>query len=148
MHVISYSRHQKEGAQYDFVNQVDFDTLLAKSDVISIHAPFTASTADMINKDTIAKMKKGVIIINTARGGLIVEDALLEGLNSGKIYGAGLDVLREEPPTGDNPLFHSNKTVITAHIAWLTRESRIRACEMAIDNFKAYLAGKPKSVIN
>ena len=148
MNVISYSRHKKEGSQYDFVNQVDFDTLLAESDVISIHAPFTSGTADMINKNSIAKMKDGVIIINTARGGLIAEEDLLAALNSGKIYGAGLDVLREEPPTGDNPLFHSDKTVITGHIAWLTKESRIRACEIAVHNFKAYCEGHPVSVIN
>jgi glycerate dehydrogenase len=148
MNVAAYSRHKKEGSQYDFIHQVGFDTLLAESDVISIHAPLTSSTADMINKDSIAKMKNGVIIINTARGGLIVEQDLLDALNSGKIYGAGLDVLREEPPSGDNPLFHSDKTVITGHIAWLTRESRIRACELAIHNFKSYRDGHPVSVIN
>jgi glycerate dehydrogenase len=148
MNVISYSRHKKKGPEYNFIDQVDFDTLLSKSDVISIHAPLTSSTADMIDKDAVSKMKNGVILINTARGGLIVEEALIDGLNSGKIYCAGLDVLREEPPTKDNPLFHSNKTIITPHIAWLTRESRIRACEMAIDTFKAYLEGHPVSVIN
>lgn len=148
MKVMAYSRHKKEGSQYDFVEQVDLDTLLRNSDVISIHAPFSASSADMINKDTIAKMKDGVILINTARGGLIVEDDLYEALQSGKIYGAGLDVLRDEPPKGDNPLFHCNNASITAHIAWLTKESRLRACDMAIENFKNYLAGNPTSVIN
>lgn len=148
MHVVSYSRHKRLGAEYDFIQQTDLDTLLKKSDVISIHAPFTEETRDMINRDTIKKMKDGVMLINTARGGLIVEEDLLNALKSGKIYGAGLDVLREEPPTGDNPLFHLNNTLITAHIAWLTKESRIRACEMAIENFNAYLRGTPVSVIN
>lgn len=148
MKVISYSRHKKNGAIYDFVEQVDFDTLLRESDVISIHAPFTAETKDTFNKAAFDKMKDGVILINTARGGLIVEEDLMEALDSGKVYGAGLDVLREEPPTKDNPLFHSDKTVITGHIAWLTKESRLRAVDMAIENFKHYLNGIPVSVIN
>lgn len=148
MRVISYSRHKKEGSQYDFIEQVDMDTLLKESDVISIHAPFTPSTADTFDAEAFSKMKDGVILINTARGGLIVEEALTEALKSGKVYGAGLDVLRDEPPKGDNPLFHLNNTSITAHIAWLTKESRIRATHMAINNFKAYLKGEPVSVIN
>lgn len=148
MKVISYSRHKKTGAIYDFVEQVDFDTLLRESDVISIHAPFTAETKDTFNKAAFSKMKDGVILINTARGGLIVEEDLMDALDSGKVYGAGLDVLREEPPTKDNPLFHSDKTVITGHIAWLTKESRLRAVDMAIENFKHYLNGIPVSVIN
>lgn len=148
MHVLAYSRHKKIGSQYDFIEQVDFDTLLQKSDVISIHAPMTTSTADTFDKEAFSKMKDGVIIINTSRGGLIVETDLVEALKSGKIYGVGLDVLREEPPLSDNPLFHIDNAVITGHIAWLTKASRLRACNMAIDNFKSYLDGKPVSVIN
>ncbi|MDD5936204.1 MAG: NAD(P)-dependent oxidoreductase [Clostridiales bacterium] len=148
MHVLSYSRHKKIGPQYDFVEQVSFEELLERSDVISLHAPFSESSANMINQQTISKMKDGVILINTARGGLIVEEDLTEALNSGKIYGAGLDVLREEPPKHDLSLLHCDNAIITAHIAWLTKESRLRACDMAIDNFKNYLAGSPTSVIN
>lgn len=148
MKVISYSRHKKVGAIYSFVEQVDFETLLRESDVISIHAPFTKDTANIFNKNTFAKMKDGVILINTARGGLIVEEDLLVALESGKVYGAGLDVLREETPTKNNPLFKSDKTIITGHIAWLTKESRLRAVDMAIQNFKHYLNGIPVSVIN
>ena len=148
MRVISYSRHKKVGAIYSFIEQVDFETLLKESDVISIHAPFTKDTADTFDKAAFDKMKDGVIIINTARGGLIREEALMEALETGKVYGAGLDVLREEPPTQDNPLFHTDKTSITGHIAWLTKESRLRAVDMAIENFKHYLNGIPTSVIN
>ncbi len=148
MKVISYSRNKKVGAEYDFIDQVSFDELLERSDVISLHAPFSASSANMINKDTIAKMKNGVILINTARGGLIVEEDLYDALLSGKIYGAGLDVIREEPPKSNIPLFECKNAIITGHIAWLTRASRLRACDMAIDNFKAYLSGTPVSVIN
>lgn len=148
MKVISYSRHKKVGAQYHFIEQVDFDTLLKESDVISINAPLTQETQDTFNKKAFDKMKDGVILINTARGGLIVEEDLVEALESGKVYGAGLDVLRDEPQTGDNPLFHTDKASTTGHIAWLTKASRLRAVDMAIDNFKAYLAGIPTSVIN
>ncbi len=148
MRVISYSRHKKVGAIYNFVEQVDFDTLLKESDVISIHAPFTAETADTFDTEAFAKMKNGVILINTARGGLIDETALIKALDSGRVYAAGLDVLREEPPKADNPLFHTEKTSITGHIAWLTKESRLRAVDMAIENFKHYLNGIPTSVIN
>lgn len=148
MRVISYSRHKKTGPKYDFIEQVDFDTFLKESDVISIHAPLTPSTENTFDAEAFAKMKDGVILINTARGGLIVEEALADALHSGKVYGAGLDVLRDEPPKKDNPLFHLNNTSITAHIAWLTRASRLRAIDIAIENFKAYLNGTPTSVIN
>lgn len=94
MRVISYSRHKKTDPKYDFIEQVDFDTLLAESDVISIHAPLTPSTEDTFDADAFAKMKDGTILINTARGGLIVEEALVDALQSGKVYGAGLDVIR------------------------------------------------------
>ena len=148
MRVISYSRHKKTDPKYDFIEQVDFDTLLAESDVISIHAPLTPSTEDTFDADAFAKMRDGTILINTARGGLIVEEALVDALQSGKVYGAGLDVIRDEPPKGDNPLLHQDNAAITAHIAWLTRASRLRAIDIAIDNFKAYLRGEPVSVIN
>ena len=148
MRVISYSRHKKTDPKYDFIEQVDFDTFLKESDVISIHAPLTPSTENTFDAEAFAKMKDGVILINTARGGLIVEEALADALHSGKVYGAGLDVLRDEPPKKDNPLFHLNNTSITAHIAWLTRASRLRAIDIAIENFKAYLNGAPTSVIN
>lgn len=148
MKIISYSRHKKSGSQYDFIEQVSLDELLFRSDVISIHCPHTPETEDLIDAKAISKMKDGVILINTARGKIIDENALLEALKSGKIYGAGLDVMRDEPPVGDSPLFHLNNTLITAHIAWLTKESRIRACQMAIENFKSYLEGKPVSVIS
>ena len=130
------------------VEQVDFDTLLRESDVISIHAPFTAETANTFDKEAFSKMKDGAILINTARGGLIDETAMMEALNSGKLFAAGLDVLRDEPPVSDNPLFHTDKTSITGHIAWLTKESRLRAVDMAIENFIHYLNAIPTSVIN
>lgn len=148
MHVLAYSRHKKEGAAYDFIEQVSLDELLARSDFISLHTPHTPATEHMIDQNTIARMKDGVILINTARGALIDEQALADALASGKVLAAGLDVLTDEPPVHGSPLLTAPNTVITGHIAWLTRESRIRAIDMAIDNFQCYLEGHPVSIIN
>jgi glycerate dehydrogenase len=148
MHVLAYSRHKKEGAAYDFIEQVSLDELLARSDFISLHTPHTPATEHMIDQNTIARMKDGVILINTARGALIDEQALADALATGKVLAAGLDVLTDEPPVHGSPLLTAPNTVITGHIAWLTRESRIRAIDMAIDNFRCYLEGHPVSIIN
>ena len=148
MHVLAYSRHKKEGAAYDFIEQVSLDELLARSDFISLHTPHTPATEHIIDQDTIARMKDGVILINTARGALIDEQALADALATGKVLAAGLDVLTDEPPVCGSPLLTAPNTVITGHIAWLTRESRIRAIDMAIDNFRCYLEGHPVSIIN
>ncbi|MDR1764743.1 MAG: D-2-hydroxyacid dehydrogenase [Lachnospiraceae bacterium] len=148
MKVVSYSRTKRTGPEYDFIEQVGLDELLSRSDVISVHAPHNPGTDKMLDGAAFDKMKEGVILINTARGGLIDEDALVAALRSGKVYGAGLDVLRDEPFLPNHPIFAFDNVLVTEHIAWLTRESRLRACSMAIDNFRAYLDGKPVSVIN
>lgn len=149
MKVIAYSRHKKQGPQYDFVEQVDtLDELLTRSDVISVHCPYTKENDRMLGKKAFEKMKEGVILINTARGALIDEEALMEALESRKVYMAGLDVVATEPPTERIPLMESPYTFITSHIAWQPREARLRAIDMALDNYISYLEGKPKSVIN
>ncbi|BBF44864.1 D-3-phosphoglycerate dehydrogenase [Lachnospiraceae bacterium KM106-2] len=148
MHVLSYNRHKKLGRQYRFVEQVSIPELLERSDVISLNCPYTAESANMINQNTIEQMKDGVILINTARGGLINEQDLADALNTKKIYAAGLDVLATEPNISSSPLLKCDNAYITQHIAWLTRASRFRAIDMAIDNFEAYLQGEPKSVIS
>lgn len=147
MHVLAYSRHKKQGAAYDFVEQVSLEELLERSDVISIHCPATKETDRMINQETIAKMKDGVIIINTARGSIIDEAALKEGLDSGKIYAAGLDVVCGEPLSEKTPIFDCENAVITGHIAWMTEESRYRAVRVAAANLKNWLNGTPTSTI-
>lgn len=147
MKVVAYSRHKKEGAAYDFVEQVSLDELLAVSDVISIHCPATHETNRMINAGTIAKMKDGVIIINTARGSIIDEDALKEALDCGKVYAAGLDVLDQEPLQEWRPIFDCPNAVITGHIAWMTEESRYRAVSVAAQNLKNWIDGHPTSTI-
>mgnify|MGYP001732920809 CR=1 FL=1 len=127
---------------------VDQDTIYKECDVISLHMPLFDSTYHIINHETIAKMKDGVIIINNSRGGLVVEQDLADALNSGKIYAAGVDVLSTEPPRADNPLLTAKNCYITPHIAWATTEARERLMNMAISNLQAYIAGTPENVVN
>jgi glycerate dehydrogenase len=126
----------------------DLDTLLASSDVVSLHAPLTPSTECLINKDTIAKMKDGVILINTARGALIDEAHLADALNSGKVYAAGVDVASTEPIRADNPLLKAANCFITPHISWGARESRLRLMDITVANLEAFVKGEPINVVN
>lgn len=120
-----------------------FDDLFATCDVVSLHCPLADDTYHLVNAERLALMNKNAIIINTARGPLIDEDALAKALNDKKIYAAGLDVLAQEPPLPDNPLLHARNCFITPHIGWATLESRKRLLDIAAQNLKAYLAGKP-----
>ena len=148
MKVIAYSRHKKEGTEYDFIEQVSFDEMLQRSDVISIHCPLSESSRNMINADTIAKMKDGVILINTARGEIINEQDLKEALDSGKIYAAGLDVVCGEPLDKPCELMQCKNTRITQHIAFATPETKVRAVKVAAKNLINWYNGHPTSVIN
>ena len=127
---------------------VDIDTVFRESDVISLHCPLFPETRGIINKDSIAKMKDGVIIINNSRGLLIVEQDLADALCSGKVYAAGLDVVAEEPIKGNNPLLHAPNCIITPHISWAPKESRQRIMECTEKNLKAFLSGEPVNVVN
>ena len=127
---------------------VSLDELLASSDVISLHCPLTPTTQGIINKDSIAKMKDGVIIINNSRGPLIVEQDFADALNSGKVYAAGVDVVSVEPIKGDNPLLSAKNCLITPHISWASKESRQRLMDFAVANLKGYVEGKPMNVVN
>ena len=135
MKVLAYSRHGAE----DF--HTELDELYAKSDIVSLHCPLTAENTGMINRDTIAKMKDGVIILNTARGGLINEADLRDALLSGKVYAAASDVTCREPINADSPLLGLDNMIITPHIAWAATEARQRLLSVAIDNVRHYLAG-------
>ncbi len=148
MKVLAYNRTAKTGPDYDFIEQCPLDRVLEQSDIISLHIALNSGTHHFINGDAVARMKDGVIIINTGRGALIDEAALVAGLKSGKIYGAGLDVMEQEPPAEGNPLLNCENALITPHIAWLPKTCRIRQISMAVDNFLAYLGGNPESVIN
>ena len=127
---------------------VDLDTLLAQSDVIAVHCPLFPETEGIINKDNIAKMKDGVIILNNSRGPLIVEQDLADALNSGKVAAAGLDVVSTEPIHGDTPLLTAKNCIITPHISWAPKESRQRIMDCAVANAKAYIDGAPINVVN
>ena len=132
----------------DIAEYVELDEIFAKSDVISLHCPLFPSTEGIINKDNIARMKDGVIIINNSRGQLIVEKDLADALNSGKVYAAGLDVVSTEPIKSDNPLLKAKNCIITPHISWAPKEARQRIMDMSVENLKQFLAGDPVNVVN
>ncbi|NLI53670.1 MAG: D-2-hydroxyacid dehydrogenase [Clostridiales bacterium] len=127
---------------------VDLDTLFAQSDVIALHCNLTAENTGIINRANIARMKTGVILINNARGQLVVEQDLADALNSGKVAAAGLDVVSTEPIRADNPLLSAANCIITPHISWAPKESRQRIMDCAVENAKAYLAGALQNVVN
>ena len=127
---------------------VDLDALYRQSDVISLHCNLTPENTRMINKDSIAKMKDGVILINNARGQLIDEQDVADALNSGKLAAAGLDVVYTEPIREDNPLLKAKNCIITPHISWAPKESRQRIMDITAENIRAFLAGHPQNVVN
>lgn len=148
MKVLAYDAYQKPELETETCKYADLDTLFAESDVISLHCPLFPSTQGIINKENIAKMKDGVMIINDSRGPLIVEEDLRDALNSGKVAGAAVDVVSTEPIQMDNPLLDAKNCIITPHIAWAPKESRQRLMDIAVDNLKCYEEGKPQNVVN
>ncbi len=129
------------------VRSVTLEELLARSDVISLHCPLTALTEKLVNEDSLSRMKPGVILINTGRGGLVDEAALLAALRSGHVRGAGLDVLGEEPPDSRHPLLRTRGCLITPHLAWATLAARQRLMDGVAENVKAFLEGQPRNVV-
>ncbi len=148
MKVLANDKYQNKDLESDTLKYVELDELLANSDIISLHCPLFDDNKGIINKNTIAKMKDNVIIINTSRGPLIVEEDLAEALNSGKVYSAGLDVVSTEPIKADNPLLKAKNIFITPHIAWAPKESRQRLMDIAVDSLKAFIKGQPVNVVN
>ncbi len=148
MQVISHSRTIKPELQAQGVRYVSLDELYAQADIVSLHCPLFPETTGMINSASIAKMKDGVIILNTARGALIVEEDLKNALNCGKVSAAGLDVVSLEPMRSDNPLLKAQNCIITPHIAWASKESRQRLMDIAVQNLQCYLQGKIQNVVN
>ena len=148
MKVLAYDSFPKKELESETCHYVDLDTLLKESDVIALHCPLFPDTEGIINKDTIAKMKDGVMIINNSRGPLIVEQDLRDALDSGKVAGAAVDVVSTEPIQMDNPLIGAKNVIITPHISWAPKESRQRLMDIAVDNLKCYVDGKPQNVVN
>lgn len=147
MNVIAYNRSQSEEGK-KLATYVPLDELLEKADVVSLHIPLVEATQALINQESISKMKEGVILLNTARGGLVDERAVAEALNSGKIYAAGVDVVSTESIENTNPLLKAKNVFITPHIAWATKESRTRLIDSAVDNVKQFINGNPKNVVH
>jgi glycerate dehydrogenase len=147
MKVLAYDLYPNDSGR-EIAEYVDLDTLYARSDVITLHCNLTPENTGMISKESIAKMKDGVILINNARGQLINEQDVADALNSGKMGAAGLDVVYTEPIRADNPLLKAKNCIITPHISWAPKESRQRIMDCAVANAKAYLDGKPVNVVN
>ncbi|MCI8550099.1 MAG: D-2-hydroxyacid dehydrogenase [Lachnospiraceae bacterium] len=147
MRVLAYDNFQSESGKA-IGEYTDLDRLLAESDVVALHCPLFPETEGIINKETIGKMKDGVIILNNSRGPLVVEQDLADALNSGKVYAAGVDVVSTEPIKGDNPLLRAKNCIITPHISWAPKESRQRIMDMTADNLKGYFDGAPIHVVN
>jgi len=146
--VLAYSRSPDLRLESENLKYVELDQLFKKADFVSLHCPLTESTKGIINANSITKMKEGAFIINTSRGGLIIEEDLAEALNEGKLGGAAVDVVSSEPITSGNPLLEAKNCIITPHIAWASKAARARLMQTTADNIKAFLDGKPTHVVS
>ena len=148
-HVIFYaSSGHSDCTDYE---QVSFDELLSRSDIISLHCPLSDKTKDLFNKEAFDKMKPTSILINVARGAVVNEQDLYDALAEGKIHAAGLDVLNPEPMRKDSPLLKiqdSGKLIVTPHLAWASTEARIRCLAEVKKNIQAWMDGKPRNIVN
>lgn len=142
MQILAHRRTASEDPQF-----VSLDRLLCESDVVSLHCPLVPDTKELINAARLAQMKPSAFLINTARGALIHEPDLAAALNTERIAGAGLDVLSVEPPLASNPLLSARNCVLTPHIAWATRNARLRLLEVTAANIRSYLLNRPQNVI-
>lgn len=130
------------------IQLVDLDTLFSESDVVSLHCPLTDETSGIINGDSLAKMKSSAYLVNTGRGGLVVEQDLTDALNAQQLAGAAVDVLSTEPPRANNPLLTARNCLITPHVAWAFYESRVRLMQLATENITAFQRGLPINVVS
>lgn len=147
MKVIAFTSKAQESLPAYIKKVATLDELFAKADVLSLHCPLTTDTHHIVNAERLALMKPSAIVINTGRGPLIDEQALADALNSGKLYAAGIDVLETEPPVNGSPLINARNCNITPHIAWASLAARERLMQIAIENVKAFLCGKPQNVV-
>ena len=147
MRVAAYTS-KPQGALPEGVERMELDMLFATSDVVSLHCPLTPTTQRLVNAERLALMKPTAILINTARGPIVDEQALANALNSGALYAAGIDVLAEEPPREDSPLLTARNCFVTPHIAWATLEARTRLLHICEANLRAFIEGKPQNVVS
>ncbi len=148
MKVLTYDECQDPSVESTTLRYCSLDELLAQSDVVVLHCPQTPANKGMINKESIAKMKDGVMLINNSRGPLVVEEDLAEALKNGKVAGAGLDVIMTEPMPADSPLLGIENCIITPHLSWAPHASRARLMGTAVDNLKAFINGSVINVVN
>jgi len=148
MKVLVSTPHPDKAYESETLSFADNETVLKSSDIISLHCPLTDTTRELINKKTLSLMKPTAILINTGRGPLINENDLAEALMTGEISAAGLDVLCQEPPAANNPLFACKSCFISPHVSWASGEARIRLHDIALKNLKAYVEGSPSNVVN
>jgi len=147
MCVMACDEFQVNPPKYDNFQWADLDTLARESDVVSLHCPQTAGTAGLVNAAFLSKMKKTAFLVNTARGGLVDAQALADALNENRVAGAAVDVLAEEPPRNGNPLLRAKNCIVTPHIAWAAKEARARLMDIAVENVRAFIAGKPQNTV-
>ena len=147
MKVLACAAHPRKESGIEGVEMADFETVLKTADVLTLHCPLTAENRELINRDTLARMKSGAFLINTARGGLVCERDAADALKSGRLAGFAADVLAQEPPKDGSPLFSAPNCVITPHIAWAPIESRRRLIDIAVENLRAYTNGAPQNEV-
>lgn len=148
MKVIAYNPRRKDQSNPSDFRWVELHELFSEADVVSLHCPLIEETKEIINKESLGRMKRSAFLINTSRGPLVSEKDLADALDNGNIAGAGLDVLSIEPPTNENPLLRAKNCIITPHIAWATKEARTRLMDIAIDNLERFLTGEPVNIVN
>lgn len=145
--VLGNKRHVR-GDEPDYIEFVSLEELLSRSDIVSLHCPLNEDSRGMINKDTIAKMKPGALLINAARGPVVDSQALADALNNGDLGGAGIDVFETEPPLNlDHPLLHSKNTIVTPHVAFASAESMETRCKIVFDNISQWMNGHQTNII-
>ena len=148
MDIIAASRHRTDQPERKNFRWAEMNEVLEQADIVSIHCPLLPETKGLINAESFKKMKRSAFLLNTSRGPVVVEQDLADALNNEIIAGAGIDVLSMEPPAIENPLFKAKNCLITPHIAWATKEARIRLMDIAVNNVAAFIDGKPVNMVN
>jgi len=148
MKIIAANRHKTDRSDSKNFRWGEIYDVLEQADVVSIHCPLLPETKGLINAESLKRMKRSAFLLNTSRGPVVVEQDLADALNNEIIAGAAIDVLSSEPPLKDNPLFKAKNCLITPHIAWATKEARVRLMDVAVNNVAAFINGKPVNVVN